>query len=490
MADNSFYANALGNGQSLFDYAHKYLAVQRELLANESAKQKFAAQQAYGKIVQSAIDPQTGELNYNKAFQSLSSNPQTSFMAPDFLNQAVARQATQAETALKELEGTQKRYATFGSGASALLSMGDNLTRADVAKQAVDYRNDNLMSTDELVDFIKSIPADKGPVLQNFVKQIAVRGQSSADAMKNVLGEYESVRVGDGTQFVRKIPGQPLQNAGFVGDRPSLEQQNALVDMQNNAGDVVPVNRSAVSSAPMNMGGRMEGFAQPQPQTQPTPSAARGARRAEEAGMADAFSPDSSTPRPLVKSLGDFGKKRLAASAEYSKELNNSVETGNAQLRILNELDALSQKIQTGGGAEARADAAKLAQAFGNFAIGERSGNDWADYINSGDTSAVQEFKNLAFQFAVEQMKSSLAGDKQHAAQELQNFVDNKININNDPRAIKKMLKYYSDNVKIKQREQQFFEKWLDQGKDPAKFQAYWAKNLRDAGWIKPIEEK
>lgn len=510
-----------------FDYAQRAVALRQSVLANQAAQQKFVAQQAYGKIINDNIDQQTGQLDFNKAFLQMSQNPQTAFMAPDFLDKGVARQQTQADTALKQLELQQKRYATIGSGASGLLTLGDNLTRDDVIKLATDYRTDGVLDSDGFINFVKSIPAEKGPQLQNFVRQYAVRGQSAADAMKNVLGEYQWVDQGGQKVLMRLIPGQQPQTVAQSGMTPTPAELNKLVDFVD---PVTGQKRQApawqVQQMTSGVGGPVQGARPAQNMFQPqqgqppaatpygvgggsqydrdvagnspitqgavppagavAPSTAPGGDAQAQGGGAFGGAP---SPAGIQVGLSPFEEERSKNAAKYSENLNAQVDGGNAALKQLATMEDLTKKIQTGGGANVRSQLAELVRA-GVGTMWPKAAADLADKINAGDTGALQEFRSLAFNFMLSQMKTQLPAGDRWSNNDMQSFADNKINLENDPRAIESMMKYYSQMVQMKYMEQQEFEYWTEQGKSPARFQAYWAKKLRDGGVIKPMKDE
>ena len=470
-------------------YAQSAIALRQAALQNQAAQQEFAARQALGPILQGAVDPNTGELDFNKAFVGMSQDPRTAWKAQDFLNQAVARQATQAETAVKALDAANKRTGAIASAAGALLPLGDNVTRKDVIKAATDLRNQGWLDSDQFVGVIQGIPAERGPALNAWLKQLNVRGMTAKDAMETVLGKYETIASGDGTSIVRLKPGEAPELAGRVQNRPTLESQNELVEQVRPDGSTVKVPRSQV--APMaGLGPQGSSpYEQSVQATEGTTAPLSLAPGGEAVEQGSELSGGGSSPAAVSK-LSPYKEKLLEGAAKYKDTLAEQVDAGNQQLQALNEMERVLPLMRTGGGTEARMEAARVAQTFGSEFLGPERAKQLSDSIAGGDLGAMQEFRSLAFNFAVAQMRAALGTGQQYSNQEMQNFVDNKVNLENDPRAVERLLKYYNEVIQVKQKEQQALSLWEDKGKDPTKFRAWWSKALRDSGYIKPVGAK
>lgn len=174
---------------------------------------------------------------------------------------------------------------------------------------------------------------------------------------------------------------------------------------------------------------------------------------------------------------------RIGNLVEYEKGLNASViEGGKLNMRLQESLDALD-KVKAGGGAEARQAIAKLAQAIPGI------DSDLLDKIQGGGKGAFaagQVFNKLAAQQAMETLKESMGGAGRIAQAEFKVFQTNNPNLTTDPDAIRKIYDFatrvYNSNLK----EQEQFNKYLESGKDPASWPAYWAKQSALLGYTNP----
>lgn len=473
------YAAALGSGQNPLAIAQGAIALKQAMLQNKMLQQQEIAKRALGPILQNSIDPTTGQLDYNKAFISMSANPATAWMAPEFLEKAIARQNTQADTALKGLEIAQKRATLLGSSAAALNAKGLNVTRKDVLGVMADLRGQGVFpDAESYLKAVEGIPAEGGQVLADWVKQKMIQGQTAADAMKYVSGELNTYQAGGQTITQRNFadPTRAPRVEQVVAHTPSADSWNQIVEGTTAAGVPYKVPRAMMSPMFSASGERIGGG---------SPSGTGGAASAPAAtpGVAGAQAPGPSqdVPAGAVRSgQSPFEQERSKAAGEYSKQLNDTVDAANVQLATLHEIqNAMAEgKVQGGAGAETAMWVAQLAQRAG-------LPSNIVDKISNGDLGAMETAKNLLFKVAVGQMRAELGSGQQYSNMELQNFVDSKASLSNDPRAFEKMLGYYEKVIGLKQREQQQFEKWVERGNDPAKFRGAWTKFLLDQNWIK-----
>src|SRR6266436_8931428 len=64
----------------------QFAHIQNALNQNQLFQQTFRARQALGPLAQQATDPQTGKTDWEKFGSLVATHPETSFMAPEILN--------------------------------------------------------------------------------------------------------------------------------------------------------------------------------------------------------------------------------------------------------------------------------------------------------------------------------------------------------------------------------------------------------------------
>jgi hypothetical protein len=128
-------------GQNPLQDANQMMDLQTKGLQNQAALQEFKARQAIGPILQSAIDPQTGTLDANKAFVGMASHPDAAWKAQDFLKSATEMNLTNANIAKTHLETAMERQGQIAQSASSLLG---SLKPGQELKERVCLHRDRL----------------------------------------------------------------------------------------------------------------------------------------------------------------------------------------------------------------------------------------------------------------------------------------------------------------------------------------------------------
>lgn len=167
----------------------------------------------------------------------------------------------------------------------------------------------------------------------------------------------------------------------------------------------------------------------------------------------------------------DTAKNAATAAAA----LNERVRTGADLMQRINESRDALAKFQPGGGKETRATMAQYAQAFG-------APQGIVDKIAGGDLGAMQEFKKLAIQQAMESLKQTMATDNGMGGRmtqfEFQQFVNANPNLSSDPRAIDKIFNFAERMHGRNMAEQQAYDQYVRSGGDPARWSAEWARRV------------
>ena len=113
LGQNSGSTNLLGP-LTQFAYA------QNALNQNAMFQQQFRARAAMGPLAQASVDPETGQMDYNKFATLISTHPETAFMAPEVINQLVQRQLTQAQVVKTNLDIEARKRDVINNGLAGL----------------------------------------------------------------------------------------------------------------------------------------------------------------------------------------------------------------------------------------------------------------------------------------------------------------------------------------------------------------------------------
>lgn len=167
------------------------------------------------------------------------------------------------------------------------------------------------------------------------------------------------------------------------------------------------------------------------------------------------------------------------AASDYSSALNDRVRQGSdLNMRLQESVKAL-QNFQTGGGKETRSQLAQAAQAIG-------APDGVVNGIAGGDLGSMQEFKKLAVQQAMEQLKVAMGGAGRIAQAEFKVFQANNPNLDTDPSAVKKIFDFNTRIFNRDMTEQKEFQQFQKQGNDPSDFPAYWSQRQTALGYTNP----
>ncbi len=171
-----------------------------------------------------------------------------------------------------------------------------------------------------------------------------------------------------------------------------------------------------------------------------------------------------------------FAEGSAENAVKYRASINERVSTGQDLMMRIGESENLLKDFKAGGGEGVRVQLAQTAQALG-------APQSVVDGITRGDLGSAQAFQKIVVSQAMEALKQSMAttggtGAGRITQAEFQIFQKANPNLELDPRALEKI---YGFAKKVHARdfsEQQAFQGWVDQGNDPASFQADWAKRM------------
>lgn len=443
-----------------------YLSTQNAVLG-----QQFRANKAMGGVMQQAVDPQTGTVDYDKAVTLMAQNPDTAYLAPEFMSKIYANKGQALENKLKEMQLVAARQKLFGDAAGSLLQYGEGVTKDKVFPVINDlYRNmvssglSDDKTMDELLNFAAALP-DKGPDLNQRLKGIALQGSGAADSLNKVLGSFQTFDVGG-----RKILGytNPVNGAvNYVGQldmTPTPEQRNAPITTVGPDGstsvtprqDALPMYSG--TGAPVNVPGA-------QPGTLPPP-AVGGAP-----GAPVPTSPSGSVMTKLPPETAEWLQGRGKNAVDYAKNLQEEVSGVQTQLQFIQQLKDFSKDFKPGAGAEMLTKLGSLAQAVG-------MPRETVDRVANGSLAASQAFQKYSVQNTMNVLRQAIGGQGRLTNLEFEQFLHSNPNLDTDPRAIDKILSFSQKLYKIKLAEQKGLNDWVKSGHAPADFPPAWTQTL------------
>ena len=211
--------------------------LQAQQMQNYGAAQQLKARSAMGPILQHSIGPD-GQLDYNKAFQLMSQNPDTAWTAADFLNQAIQRKQVQAETALKEFGLNKDKYEMAAKVASQALVEGKAGDRDYLTQHLANANKQGLISDKDYYQIVAGLPQTAGlapgssdPALEKAVKGLGMRAATISETMQAVVPKLATLDTG-GTKTLVNEPtlANPAPSVvGTVANTPTVAERNAPV---------------------------------------------------------------------------------------------------------------------------------------------------------------------------------------------------------------------------------------------------------------------
>lgn len=372
-ADPSPYATLgqSGANANLLGPMATFASTLNQLNQNALFQQTFRARQAMGPLAQASVDPQTGQMDYNKFATMISTHPETAFMAPEVINQLVQRQLTQAELVKTNLDIEAKRRDTINNQLGSLVNLGPNVKKTDVMKAIVSPEMNGIIPMQQAVSMLATLP-DDGEKLATWVQQHAMASAGAANALDYVRGQWQEATMPDGS----KVGGFASPTSGFT---PMKFAQPAGIGP-------APADMSATSGgapSPAAAGGGSPAYAA----TGPAPNVSMPAAQMPNAGG----QPSAAMPgAPVVQALSPYREKALGDVADYEKDVNTRAQSANQLLALFSQVQDYMKDFTPGGGTELRGRLAQIAQAA-------NMPQDVVDSIAKGDLGSVQAANKLFF---------------------------------------------------------------------------------------------
>lgn len=465
MPDNSTALQALvGNAPSMMESAQKALTLRHQMIQTQSEAAQLRAREALGPILQGAID-KDGKLDYNKAFVGMAAHPDTAWMAPEFLDKAIARQATQAETALKELDRNYKQQdAIYNSVASRLLrARKGGLTHEQLLEDANELKSAGLIDEEHYINFHNTIKKLPQNALYDYARAVGMRAQGAAKTMETVFPKVERSDIGGAEVFTQQSPTEgEVRQVGVLPKTLTPEKKGELIEGLDVDGSI-----TGVRGAPYKLPYEQVFGARSAQREGGVPSGQSMARVGQEGAGASAT---SASPRFIIT-----GRPVQEAEAlrKMGDEYSKVVELANINKKFglaLDEGEKLLEEYQPGAGANVRERIAK-----GLSAIGVNK--ELVDKVANGSLGKSEAFRSIMLDVAVGRLKQAMSGTGQISNLEFATFGENKPNPEMTPQAVRDLIQYYRKIIKFEDAYAKGYFHYLDprNGKNPLDFQNWWS---------------
>lgn len=427
--DPSVYAS-LGQQQSppnLFGPLTSFAYAQNALNQNKLFQQTFAARQAMGPLAQASIDPQTGQMDYNKFATLISTHPETAFMAPDIINGMVARQLTQAQIVNQQIDAAVKRQGAIGSAAAGLISQyGDSVQPKHLVGAVSDLVGEGILETPQAVSYLSQFGGQSGPALKAHLAQIAAGSLRSADMGSQVLGTFrpDAITNADGS----KSPGFSSALFGQV--------------------------------KPATLAGGTYGQGAPAPAPAATPNAAASAAL----GAPSATGVPAPAPAPslggsapgsqVVSSLSPFALGRQQEAAKYGQDVAERAQSANNLMAQLNITQRYLRDVKSGAFTESRV---QLANAMRTLGMPEDTVNAVAGGDLNDAQAAMKSFLTTATQ-SIAQLVHTAGGGRLAQQEWAQYVAKGSPNLEMTPQAIQKVMNSMRELASYTDLENRFYQ--------------------------------
>jgi len=424
------------------------LGMMGQMMQIRQAQQQWLANQAQGQIWATSKSPE-------EAMQRMQQSPYMPYMAESMLQESNAMQAVAGATrtnfgnSMDALRATL--YGNIGAGPEQLnaawesakkgLGPGNAQTNAlgDEMMQNLTsgLNSDPTQAKQELAMRMRAVNIGLGQPADSFFQGLTAQ---PAPAFREVTGPQGQPVSGifGGGQFGGTLPGVGGQAEPIQQPRTNLPGGGYV--------DVGGMERDS------------NGNVIPHPYNVTTPPGA---------GLQE-FGPGGS-----IFAVGPtIGQQKYAQGmgqvmTDYTKNLNEKVQGGQGLMMSVGEIRDLMTQFQAGGGASVREQLAKYAQMLGG-------NQQLVDRINGGDLGAKEAFTKLMVNNVMQLIQNVMPSGSRLTEMEWAAFHKANPTIDTDPRAINKVLDFWTQQFVKDRSEQLYFQKYMDQGHDVTQWPATW----------------
>lgn len=444
--------------------------------------QQFRANRAMGPIMQQSVG-QDGNVDYDKAVTLMAQNPDTAYLAPEFMMKAFQGKGLQLDNKLKQLDVMGKEQTFFGNTAASLLPKGAGMKRGDVADamstlyadmNAAGLGGDGLK--DRLIGFMGQLKPDGQP-LYDQMQGLAMRSSGAADSLNKVTGSFQVQDLGG-----QKVIGytNPINRQfipiGSLNNSPTPSEMNAPTAITGPNGEQTTVPR--MNALPMYNGGGAQINGAPGGAPGGAPAPPPGGMQAPPAAGSAPPSPPGAITTKLGPETASWLQGRGDNAVQYSKDLQKNVQDIQTQLQVLQRIQDITKNFHPGAGASVLTKMGEAAQAVG-------MPKTTVDKIANGSLDASQQFSKYTVQNTMNVLRQAIGGQGRLTNLEFEQFLHSNPNIDTDPRAINKILSFSQRLFQIKVAEQRGLSDWVKAGHAPADFPTAWTQKLMQRGILR-----
>lgn len=438
-----------GSGANLLGPLASLTEIQNRQNQNQLFQQTFRARAAMGPIIQKHIDPKTGVPDWYGAATEMAINPDTSFMASDFMNQLQNRKLIEADIMQKHMEIADKKFQAFASASNALANSPDKLDRGKLVGAYAGLLPD-YASPEEIVSHLSKLgDINDDASIRAHARQFAIGSLRGSDMLNmNQLQDTRDPYTGAPTKtWFNKQTLAAQAIGGGAGGQPG------------------PTTLGTAQAA-MAQGGAPGAPGAPAPAP------------AQPAAAAPAPGPTSFGPTPNREAeIEHMGKT-------YYPQLQKAADQATTFKQYIGEAKMLLKNFDTNRASELRTDMARWGRSVG-------LPEDTTNKIAGGDVSNAQALQKLMIYTGTRGMAVANEGNAAvRSVQEWNKFMEANPNLTNDPKAITKMYDFMSFLADLTKSEQKQYNTYKSTpGADVTAWPAKWndiATEMGNRYWSVP----
>lgn len=416
---------------SPLDMMSKAAGIQNALNQNQLFQQTNRARISLGHIMQQSVDPQSGQIDYDKAAVSLSQHPDTALIAPDIIGKWAQQKNLQLDNVHKQLENAKARDDHLFDIASAVALKG---------AQGQSYYDSKGIGQPDAIDqkdLFRAIgQLDPNHRIPDDVKLKWAAGigrPAGQDGQPNYGGPYDPKKAyQDVFQFA-------LAKKGAAENVNSVQQRLPSVGASGQ-----PISQPA-GSVPGALGVGQGG-----------PAGAGGG------------SPIPGPSGALPTGLNPLAHEVLT---KYAPALADRATQAGLLHQNLAEMRSLLSEFTPGAATPAAAKIGALMASLG-------APESMVKRISQGDLGAIQAFDKLSVQGGTQLMSQVFPHGAGRAALEWNRFQQAFPNLATSKSGAERMFDYMDRIGTLTQHEKEFFDKWRGAGKPVDEFQGWWSKQI------------
>lgn len=428
-ADTSVYANVGRGGEgNLLGPLSSAVGIMRGLNENQLFQQTFRARAAMGPIIQKNIDPATGQPNWYKTAVDMATNPDTAFMASEFMNQLQQRELIQTEIMKNHIDIANKKQEALGAAYNAVANEKGEVNEGNLLGHLSTILPSGLFDLKEMIAHLAQARAQgylkNEDTIRNYARTMAAGSQRGSTLLS--MNEY----------------------------RPDL-----FTDMNGNkyGGWINNLQHSVAvpggEAGPTSLGTATRSMTSP-PAAAGSPGARGDVGPTGIPGTSGSTSPSVLGPPPglTMGSPGPMRQKMLDDVGKYKDDVDNRAQQANNLNALFSQAQRYLKDFKPGGGTQLRADMAQIAQGLG-------MPNEFVDKISKGDLGSVQAARKLFFGIGA-QIATQLihaGGGRLTQTEWARTLLEGSPNIDLDERAIRKIISSMKELANYSLMEKDYF---------------------------------